>query len=488
MVSVFYTICLKGWNEVFGVCFPKRLIISSIASNVRMNPRWTAAQDRNPNAMTSLKRGLSASDNTVEQGPSVRRKTRYNVDDGPWALETYRRFKSSRGVVRTIMISVDIIADLRLTRSSVENNRELLEGAFESGDLDRIIESIERLSSSQISPSSSGSHNQTAVRIPPPAVQVESVKKAWIADYTTDYHEVLYRIIVQMDKQRHYSNHVAIVNSSGTGKSRLVHELARIVFTCPFNLRRDDDFGSFSYPKPDSQVRDFLTTQSNSDDDLSCNYLKFFICLFNNARQHLLDDRFRSQRSLRDLAFAWREYLDDETRTDLYKKSLADIHTQTFITEKHHDGSIQPAVTRRDLERMAVSAIADLQGVIIGRDTDDTEIPTVVLYFDEASDIARTKGKEKTFYDILLGCIDALRQRNVFGITLSTDPGMYEVAPIKSRSHCPHGFQKCLQPPITELPFDCSPGIPVAASSLTLDKITDVAFMAQLGRPLYVDS
>ncbi|KAL4251325.1 hypothetical protein ABKN59_005644 [Abortiporus biennis] len=443
--------------------------------------------DTAPPAMTSLKRGLSASDNTVEQGPSVRRKTRYNVDDGPFALESYRWFKSSRGVVRAIMISVDIIADLRLTRSSVENNRELLEGAFESGDLDRVIESIEGLRSPQISPSSSGSHNQTAVRIPPPAVQVEAVKKAWIADYTTDYHEALFRVIDQTDKERHYSNHVPIVNSSGTGKSRLVHELARIAFTFPFNLRRDDDYGSFSYPKPDSQVRDFLTTQSNSDEDSACNYLKFFICLFNNARQHLLDDRFCSQRSLRDLAFTWREYLDDETRTNLYKKSLADIDT-TFTTEKHHDGSIQPAVTRRELERMVVSAITDLQGVIVRRDVNDTEIPMMILYFDEASDIAQTRGKHKTLYEVLLGCINALRQRNVFGITLSTQSHMYELAPIQSQfasSRAQRDKGKPLSPPITELPFDCGPGIPVAASSLTFDKITNVAFMAQLGRPLF---
>ncbi|KAI0782308.1 hypothetical protein C8Q75DRAFT_811743 [Abortiporus biennis] len=134
---------------------------------------------------------------------------------------------------------------------------------------------------------------------------------------------------------------------------------------------------------------------------------------------------------------------------------------------------------------MAVSAITDLQGVIMGSDTDDTEIPMVVLYFDQAGKISRTKGKNKILYDILLGCIDAFRQRNVVGIALSTNPGIYEIAPIKSRSHRLHGFQKCLQPPITELPFDCGPGIPVAASSLTLDKVTDVAFMAQLGRPLF---
>ncbi|KAI0782307.1 hypothetical protein C8Q75DRAFT_811742 [Abortiporus biennis] len=255
--------------------------------------------------MTSLKRSSSPSDSADDQGPSSRRKIGYDVTLGLLGLEAYQRLKSS-DVVRAIVVSIDIIADLHLTRSSVENYLELFESTFESGNLDSVFELINRLSSPKISTSLSAPSHTKMIRIrvspdPPPAVQVEAIKKAWLGKYTTNHHEIF----------------------SGTGKSRLVHELARIVFTFPFNLRYDDDYSSFSYPKPDSQVRDFLTTQSesNSDEHIACNYLKFFICLFTNARQHLLDDRFRSQKSLRDFAFAWREYLDDGTRTDLYKKS-----------------------------------------------------------------------------------------------------------------------------------------------------------------------
>lgn len=38
-----------------------------------------------------------------------------------------------------------------------------------------------------------------------------------------------------------YSNQIAIVQSSGTGKSRMVHEQANLVFTIPFNLRESGD-------------------------------------------------------------------------------------------------------------------------------------------------------------------------------------------------------------------------------------------------------
>lgn len=39
-----------------------------------------------------------------------------------------------------------------------------------------------------------------------------------------------------------FNNTVMIVQSSGTGKSRMVDEAARLVFTLPFNLRSDKDF------------------------------------------------------------------------------------------------------------------------------------------------------------------------------------------------------------------------------------------------------
>jgi hypothetical protein len=49
--------------------------------------------------------------------------------------------------------------------------------------------------------------------------------------------------------QKAYSNQIAIVQSSGTGKSRMVHEQANLVFTIPFNLRESGD-SKGAYPCP----------------------------------------------------------------------------------------------------------------------------------------------------------------------------------------------------------------------------------------------
>lgn len=41
-----------------------------------------------------------------------------------------------------------------------------------------------------------------------------------------------------------YGNQVAVIQSSGTGKSRMVDELAKLVFTIPFNLGLDQEAAS----------------------------------------------------------------------------------------------------------------------------------------------------------------------------------------------------------------------------------------------------
>jgi hypothetical protein len=52
-----------------------------------------------------------------------------------------------------------------------------------------------------------------------------------------------------MRREGPYSNVVSIIQSSGTGKSRMVDQLAPSVFTIPFNIRSaSDDRGiSLSY-------------------------------------------------------------------------------------------------------------------------------------------------------------------------------------------------------------------------------------------------
>jgi hypothetical protein len=67
----------------------------------------------------------------------------------------------------------------------------------------------------------------------------EALKSAWHDSYLGNNHRLLFANINAIPPtEKPYSNQIAIVQSSGTGKSRMVHEQANVVFTIPFNLRK----------------------------------------------------------------------------------------------------------------------------------------------------------------------------------------------------------------------------------------------------------
>jgi hypothetical protein len=51
----------------------------------------------------------------------------------------------------------------------------------------------------------------------------------------------LWSSLTRIERRGPYSNAVSIIQSSGTGKSRMVDELSRSVFTIPFNIRSSDE-------------------------------------------------------------------------------------------------------------------------------------------------------------------------------------------------------------------------------------------------------
>ena len=53
--------------------------------------------------------------------------------------------------------------------------------------------------------------------------------------------EVIQDINKKRKPQNPYANMMTIIQSSGTGKSRMVDQLARVVFTLPFNIRDPQD-------------------------------------------------------------------------------------------------------------------------------------------------------------------------------------------------------------------------------------------------------
>ena len=137
-----------------------------------------------------------------------------------------------------------------------------------------------------------------------------------------------------------YSNIFPMIQSSGTGKSRLVHEAARSIFTLPINVRsQNENSGKLSlmqlkflanrtaaYPMPDAFARQYLQNMRDTVEEAMNNHLSFLWGLFEAAKEFLdtrfpADQRFDSEELL---AAAWREYLESDNqavRQKLHERS-----------------------------------------------------------------------------------------------------------------------------------------------------------------------
>jgi hypothetical protein len=73
-----------------------------------------------------------------------------------------------------------------------------------------------------------------------------ALSKAWNGTYIGSNYLLLLNNINGMLRDTPYSNSVSIIQSSGTGKSRMVHELSNLVFTLPFNLRPQSENKGYS--------------------------------------------------------------------------------------------------------------------------------------------------------------------------------------------------------------------------------------------------
>ena len=155
--------------------------------------------------------------------------------------------------------------------------------------------------------------------------------------YKGDAHELLVQALHIMNADRAcriYDNFVPIVQSSGTGKSRIVDEAAKYIFTLPFNLRaarpqvRFANLHSLFLPTDNSQgfpsgnpeVRDLLIDDVNKETSkvVQLRYLYFLVSLFTKVCNKIEDLLIFN--CYEDLAQHWHGELSDAThRTALYE-------------------------------------------------------------------------------------------------------------------------------------------------------------------------
>ncbi|KAB5590064.1 hypothetical protein CTheo_6486 [Ceratobasidium theobromae] len=151
-----------------------------------------------------------------------------------------------------------------------------------------------------------GARKQQA--LPPSGDPEKATADAWATPYRGETVTLLKTAIQDMNVRRNnwgYANFVPIVQSSGTGKSRVVDELAKQIFTIPLNLHPSWDKTVF--PTGDNGLLDLLNVRYTPADRVHVLYKIFFKHLFSEVEQVLRE--LPSQNSQGELALAFHSQL-----------------------------------------------------------------------------------------------------------------------------------------------------------------------------------
>ncbi|GJE95214.1 hypothetical protein PsYK624_113950 [Phanerochaete sordida] len=325
----------------------------------------------------------------------------------------------------------------------------------------------------------------------------QPTKKSWEAPFVGDTDRKLAKRILRMKAQSNgspYKNILPIIQSSGTGKSRLAHELAKFFVTIPMNIRPSEDTTAF--PVPDHVARDFVEFTQRASPGTDPLLLAFWVQVFRIAAEYI--DDFENGTVFTDeqeLAIAWRRYLDENkhaVRDQLYRRAVDTARSVVdSMTSEARQTNKTPGWAERNYayvvhQKLKESAAEDgprrLAAAIRSRLAEDFKHPEIVIlvYIDEVYEVSTMELRERpgrTVYDSLLDAFTDLGPGEpTFLLTMATDPYVVRRtgAPIRH------------QPTYTDLPFDLPLNGPLfTPGAATLADAAEPMFMARFGRPLF---
>ncbi|KAK0209353.1 hypothetical protein IW262DRAFT_1417798 [Armillaria fumosa] len=317
----------------------------------------------------------------------------------------------------------------------------------------------------------------------PQTVLAAAAKRSWTSPYVGDCPARLFADINSHVKASYAHGHGSIgamIQSSGTGKSRTMHEIAAMVFTIPINIRNTSsaDIGA-PYPDPDTSVREYLIPSGSVK--LRERYHCFLRSTFELVKEEFSRLHLGKETSSAK-AFHWREHLSSgNVRETLYSRIVeraikyegdaADPQTEPFLATNQSFRDLRDAVELREgaNRKDAVKSQDDLK---------------ILIYFDEAHTLAAgTPGP--TNYDILCSALADIEDLNHFVIFMSTTGALS----ILGRPQHEYRSSRAVAPkttlpaPFTILPFDIGPR--VLHKQATFETLRSIKHLAAFGRPLW---
>ncbi|KAF8549291.1 hypothetical protein OG21DRAFT_1556430 [Imleria badia] len=231
---------------------------------------------------------------------------------------------------------------------------------------------------------------------------LKPIRRAWQTPYVGDFHRRLLTGIHERMQVNTPFRICEVIQSSGTGKSRVAHELASLVFTIPINLQ--DITG------PHQPLRRILVDEWPNDVN-ACFWQYIFYRLFSTLAKEL--DSLASatvtdpKQSQVEFSRMWREHLNNqENRGRIYDEVaiMSSFFLMPFqVIETQALSSLRTLLEK--LNRICV--------------IDTTQKVRIVLYIDEAQELAVPFGPDNnpdgyTRIDTLRSVFETFREEPLF--------------------------------------------------------------------------
>ncbi|KNZ71504.1 hypothetical protein J132_09412 [Termitomyces sp. J132] len=325
-------------------------------------------------------------------------------------------------------------------------------------------------------------------------------KPTWKTAYVGGAHDLLQGAMNAMYStsfEKPYANFCAIIQGSGTGKSRLVDKLADSVFMIPMILRPTEDISGF--PQGDMANERPLVeffcekgTTTTSAFHVQRRYLLFLLKVIASV-DDWINIRTRSGLGIERVAADWKKHLGlpplSLTRFNMYTNAIDPTPFGDFTDILSEEIEFDTLKNRVKIYINSVTKKIE--------DATNKEIrPVIVFYFDEAHHLTKTvvaKNPQRTAYQCLCKAFTYMMGAPVFALFLSTYSRLSEFAP-SSRNFWsgrplatdPQGSDDNMNAPFVELPFDAwKESSLVIEGTHSAEEICSLKFMARFGRPLF---
>ncbi|SJL13142.1 uncharacterized protein ARMOST_16580 [Armillaria ostoyae] len=311
----------------------------------------------------------------------------------------------------------------------------------------------------------------------PQSMLAMATKISWNSSYIGDFPARLLADITSHVKESYAHGHGSIgviIQSSGMGKSRTMHEIAAQVFTILINIRQTEsgDVGA-PYPDPDIKVRDYLIPNGNVN--LRERYHCFLRAIFELVEAEFRGLAVDKNSEPAEKALRWRRHLTSEdVRKTLYGRvvTLASSYEKTTAAPNGRPGE---SMKNDALAKLLLATNQSFTRLL--KTVDSPECLKILMYFDEAHTLAATPADSTKYYTLCSALAD-IEDIHHFTIFMSTTVSVLGGPQHEYRS------SRVVAPapaPFTVLPFDVGPR--VLYKQATFNTLRSIEHLANFGRP-----